>query len=96
MLGTPILGVIVFGTSAWVAPYCCSPSGLESALSSGASDLASAVCEHRLPCGSWTIIFGIVAVVLIYPFDSIVTHALVVGIWVIVLGTTESISGINM
>jgi uncharacterized membrane protein HdeD (DUF308 family) len=35
-------------------------------------------------------------VVLAYPFDSIVTLALVVGIWLIVLGVVEVISGLGM
>ena len=35
-------------------------------------------------------------VVLAYPFDSIVTLALVVGIWLIVLGGLEVISGFGM
>ena len=33
---------------------------------------------------------------LAYPFDSIVTLALVVGIWLIVLGVVEVISGFGM
>ena len=33
---------------------------------------------------------------LAYPFDSIVTLALVVGIWLIVLGVMEVISGFGM
>jgi uncharacterized membrane protein HdeD (DUF308 family) len=34
--------------------------------------------------------------VLAYPFDSIVTLALVVGIWLIILGAVEVISGFGM
>jgi uncharacterized membrane protein HdeD (DUF308 family) len=35
-------------------------------------------------------------VVLAYPFDSIVTLALVVGIWLIILGVMEVISAFGM
>ena len=35
-------------------------------------------------------------VVLAYPFDSIVTLALVVGIWLIILGVAEVISAFGM
>ena len=35
-------------------------------------------------------------VVLAYPYDSIVTLALVVGIWLIVIGVMEVISGFGM
>jgi uncharacterized membrane protein HdeD (DUF308 family) len=47
------------------------------------------------------VFFGVVSiiagiVVLAYPFDSIVTLALVVGIWLIILGVMEIISGFGM
>ena len=46
-------------------------------------------------------LFGIISmlagvVVLAYPFDSIVTLALVVGIWLIILGVMEVISAFGM
>jgi Short repeat of unknown function (DUF308) len=49
----------------------------------------------------WSIFFGIIStlagvVVLAYPFDSIVTLALVVGIWLIILGVMEVISAFGM
>jgi uncharacterized membrane protein HdeD (DUF308 family) len=33
---------------------------------------------------------------LAYPFDSIVTLALVVGVWLVILGVVEMISGFGM
>ena len=44
------------------------------------------------------VILGILAgiVVLAWPFDSIVTLALVVGIWLIILGVMEIVAGFGM
>jgi uncharacterized membrane protein HdeD (DUF308 family) len=63
--------------------------------------MASAISDKQLPGRGWAIFFGVVStiagvVVLAYPFDSIVTLALVVGIWLIVLGVMEVISGFGM
>jgi uncharacterized membrane protein HdeD (DUF308 family) len=67
----------------------------------GVSAVALAVGEPRFPGRGWAIFFGIVSliagfVVVAYPFDSIVTLALVVGIWLIILGVMEVISGFGM
>jgi uncharacterized membrane protein HdeD (DUF308 family) len=67
----------------------------------GVSVMASAVSDKQFPGRGWAIFFGVVSiiagiVVLAYPFDSIVTLALVVGIWLIVLGVMEVISGFGM
>lgn len=67
----------------------------------GVSALVTAIADKLIPGRGWAIFFGIVSaiagvVVLAYPFDSIVTLALVVGIWLIVLGVTEVISGFAM
>ena len=67
----------------------------------GVSVMASAISDKQLPGRGWAIFFGVVStiagvVVLAYPFDSIVTLALVVGIWLIVLGVVEVISGFGM
>ncbi|MUL48694.1 HdeD family acid-resistance protein [Mycobacterium sp. CBMA293] len=67
----------------------------------GVSALAAAVSDKGFPGRGWTIFFGIVSgiagvMVLAYPFDSIVTLALVVGIWLIVLGVAEIIAGLGM
>jgi uncharacterized membrane protein HdeD (DUF308 family) len=63
--------------------------------------LALAISYPRFPGRGWSIFFGIIStlagvVVLVYPFDSIVTLALVVGIWLIILGVMEVISAFGM
>ena len=57
----------------------------------------------RFPGRGWSIFFGVISVlagvVVLAPlssFDSIVTLALVVGIWLIILGVTEVISAFGM
>jgi len=67
----------------------------------GVSALAMAITDKQFPGRGWTIFFGIVStlagvVVLVFPFDSIVTLALVAGIWLIVLGVIEVVSGFSM
>jgi uncharacterized membrane protein HdeD (DUF308 family) len=67
----------------------------------GVTAVALAVGDHGIPGRGWAIFFGVISiiagvVVLAYPFDSIVTLALVVGIWLIVLGLMEVISGFGM
>jgi uncharacterized membrane protein HdeD (DUF308 family) len=67
----------------------------------GVSALATAIADKQLPGRGWTIFFGIVSViaggvVVAFPFDSIVTLALVAGIWLIVLGAIEVISGLSV
>ena len=67
----------------------------------GGSALVTAIADKLIPGRGWAIFSGIVSaiagiVVLAYPFDSIVTLALVVGVWLIVLGVTEVISGFAM
>jgi uncharacterized membrane protein HdeD (DUF308 family) len=67
----------------------------------GVTAVASAVGDRGFPGRGWAIFFGVISiiagvVVLAYPFDSIVTLALVVGIWLIVIGVMEVISGFGM
>jgi uncharacterized membrane protein HdeD (DUF308 family) len=67
----------------------------------GVTVLATAIADKQFPGRGWAIFFGIVSVlagfvVLAYPFDSIVTLALVAGIWLVVLGVVEIISGFSM
>jgi uncharacterized membrane protein HdeD (DUF308 family) len=67
----------------------------------GVSATAAAINDPRFPGRGWTIFFGAISmiagiVVLAYPFDSIVTLALVVGIWLIILGVMEIVSGFGM
>jgi len=64
----------------------------------GVAAVAAAISDRQFPGRGWTIFFGVISiiagiVVLAYPFDSIVTLALVVGIWLIILGAVEIISG---
>jgi uncharacterized membrane protein HdeD (DUF308 family) len=67
----------------------------------GVSALALALSEPRIPGRGWSIFFGIICAVagfavLAYPFDSIVTLAFVVGIWLIVLGGVEVVSAFGI
>jgi uncharacterized membrane protein HdeD (DUF308 family) len=67
----------------------------------GMSVTASAIGDSRFPGRGWAICFGLISivagfVVLAYPFDSIETLALVVGVWLIILGISEAISGFGM
>ena len=67
----------------------------------GVTVLATAIADKQFPGRGWAMFSGVVSVlagfvVLAYPFDSIVTLALVVGIWLIVLGVVEVISGFGM
>jgi len=68
----------------------------------GVATVATAVGELKgTPGRGWNIAFGIISViagvvVLGYPFDSLVTLTLVVGIWLIVIGVFEIISAIQL
>ena len=67
----------------------------------GVSALAVTIADKQLPGRGWTIFFGIVSVlaglvVLAFPFDSIVTLALVAGIWLVMLGVIEVVAGLSM
>jgi uncharacterized membrane protein HdeD (DUF308 family) len=67
----------------------------------GVSVMVSAIGDKQFPGRGWAIFFGAISiiagvVVLAYPFPSIVTLALVVGMWLIVLGVVEVISGFGM
>ena len=67
----------------------------------GVTVMATAIADKQFPGRGWAIFFGIVSVlagfvVLAYPFGSIVTLALVAGIWLVVLGVAEIISGFGM
>ena len=67
----------------------------------GVSSVAAAVSHPGFPGRGWAIFFGVISliagiVVLAYPFDSIYTLMLVVGIWLIVLGVAEIIAGFTM
>lgn len=53
------------------------------------------------PGRGWSIFFGLVTIIagvvtLAYPFDSLVTLTLVVGVWLIVIGLMEIITGLQL
>jgi uncharacterized membrane protein HdeD (DUF308 family) len=67
----------------------------------GVAATASAISFPRFPGRGWAIFFAVLSiiagiVVLAYPFDSIVTLALVVGIWLVVLGSMEVVSAFGI
>jgi uncharacterized membrane protein HdeD (DUF308 family) len=67
----------------------------------GVSAMAAAISDPQFPGRGWTIFFGVISiiagiVVLAYPISSLVTLALVVGIWLIIVGVMEVISGFSV
>ncbi|MDT5290868.1 MAG: hypothetical protein QOF88_5757 [Mycobacterium sp.] len=67
----------------------------------GVTAVAFQFGDRGYPGRGWAIFFGVISiiagvVVLAYPFDSIVTLALVVGVWLVILGVVEMISGFGM
>ena len=68
----------------------------------GVATTAMAISElSGTPGRGWNIFFGLVTVLagvvtLAYPFDSLVTLTLVVGIWLIVIGVLEIIAGLQL
>lgn len=68
----------------------------------GVAAIATSVSElHGTPGRGWGIFFGIVTVLagvitLAYPFDSLATLTLVVGIWLIVIGVFEIVAGFQL
>jgi uncharacterized membrane protein HdeD (DUF308 family) len=60
----------------------------------GVATTASAISDKTLPGRGWEIFFGVVSliagiVMMVLPFESLATLALVVGIWLIVTGVFE-------
>jgi uncharacterized membrane protein HdeD (DUF308 family) len=67
----------------------------------GVSTATMAITDPGFPGRGWAIFFGVISiiagiVVLAWPFDSILTLALVAGIWLIVIGVMEIVSGFGM
>lgn len=68
----------------------------------GVATTATAFGELKgTPGRGWNVFFGVVSiiagvVVLAYPFDSLVTLTLVVGIWLIVVGVFEIIAALSL
>lgn len=68
----------------------------------GVATVAMAVSELKgTPGRGWNVFFGLITilagiVMLAFPFDSLVTLTLVVGIWLIVIGVFEIIAGLQL
>jgi len=67
----------------------------------GFATTVAAVSDPQLPRRRWSIFFGVSPIlagiiVLAYPFDSLVTLTLVIGIWLIILGLMEVISSFGI
>ena len=67
----------------------------------GAATLGTVIADKQFPGRGWAVFFGIVnvlagVVTLVFPFDSIVTLALVGGVWLVVLGVIEVASALSM
>jgi uncharacterized membrane protein HdeD (DUF308 family) len=65
----------------------------------GVATTVTAISDPILPGRGWAIFFGIITIiagviVLAYPYDSLVTLTLVTGIWLIITGLFEIISGL--
>lgn len=67
----------------------------------GVATTATALGEPGLPGRGWNIFFGLVSIlagiiVLAYPFSSLATLVLVVGIWLIIIGVFEVIAAFSI
>ena len=67
----------------------------------GFATTVAAVSDPHLPGRGWAIFFGIITIlagiiVLGYPFDSLVTLTLVIGMWLIIIGVMEIISSFGI
>lgn len=67
----------------------------------GVATTASAISDPGVPGRGWNIFFGVITliagiIVIAWPFESIVTLTLVVGIWLIVIGVMEIISAFRI
>lgn len=67
----------------------------------GVATTATALGEHGMPGRGWNIFFGLVSIlagiiVLAYPFSSLATLVLVVGIWLVIIGVFEIIAALGI
>ncbi|MBX9640243.1 MAG: HdeD family acid-resistance protein [Mycobacteriaceae bacterium] len=67
----------------------------------GVATTVSAISDPTLPGRGWQIFIGVISllagiVVMASPFDSIITLALVVGVWCIVIGVMEIVSAFGI
>src|SRR5258705_3506521 len=65
----------------------------------GVATTVAAISDPHLPGRGWAIFFGVIPliaglIVLAYPYDSLLTLTLVTGIWLIITGLFEIISGL--
>jgi len=65
----------------------------------GVATTVTAISDPILPGRGWAIFFGVITIiagviVLAYPYDSLITLTLVTGIWLIITGLFEIISGL--
>ena len=67
----------------------------------GVATTVSAISDPTLPGRGWSIFVGVISllagiVVIAYPFDSIFTLAIVVGVWFVVIGVFEIVSSFGI
>ncbi|OBI91080.1 hypothetical protein A9X01_10760 [Mycobacterium asiaticum] len=67
----------------------------------GVATTVSAISDPHLPGRGWQIFIGVISllagiVVMASPFESIITLALVVGIWLVVIGVFEVVSAFGI
>jgi uncharacterized membrane protein HdeD (DUF308 family) len=67
----------------------------------GVATMISAISEPALPGRGWSIFFGVITllagiIVLASPFPSIVTLAIVAGVWFVVIGVFEIVSSFGI
>jgi uncharacterized membrane protein HdeD (DUF308 family) len=67
----------------------------------GVATTVSAISDPALPGRGWSIFVGVISllagiVVIASPFDSIITLAIVVGVWLVVIGVFEIVSSFGI
>lgn len=67
----------------------------------GVAQAVSAISHPKLPGRAWTIFLGVISLIagiitIAWPFRSIITLAIVVGIWFIVLGVFEILTSLRI
>lgn len=67
----------------------------------GVATTVSAISDPLLPARGWSIFIGVISliagiVVMASPFESIITLAIVVGIWLVVIGVCEILSSFGI
>src|ERR1700743_2159758 len=67
----------------------------------GVATTVSAISDPTLPGRGWSLFVGVISllagvVVIAYPFGSIITLAIVVGVWLVVIGVFEIVSSFGI